>query len=199
VGTVVLALVQALGTAEEKQPSKPVSQEKAEKTPKADGKEKAEPKKEGKPDAKEKAEPKEKWVTLGVFAGKLESVDQAKKSFVLKTGSGRFEQRHTLQAADDVKVRLSYPPVGVDEKGRPKRYSQKELQALRGPDKKLPGYESDFDNLRAGQIVRVTLVQKKEAPARRTYGKKKKDEDELPSDNKPQVSLVLIVVDVPPP
>jgi hypothetical protein len=35
---------------------------------------------------------------------------------------------------------------------------------MRGPDKRLPGYQADVDNLKNGQTVQVFLTKKKSAP-----------------------------------
>src|SRR5579875_2122970 len=70
------------------------------------------------------------------------------------------EKEVELTATDDVKVRTKYPPPKFDDKGRPKPYTRKELQELKGNDK-LPGFPAEFSDLKAGQIVEVTLLQDK--------------------------------------
>src|SRR5579885_1669265 len=49
-----------------------------------------------------------------------------------------------LQTTEDLRVRLSNPPAQFDDKGKIKRYTRKELNVLRGPDPKLPGYSGEF-------------------------------------------------------
>jgi hypothetical protein len=107
-----------------------------------------------------------------------------------------------LQTIDDVKVRLAQPPEMFDEKGKPKKYTAKELKELRGPDPKLPGYNAEFSDLHEGQIVTVTLVKKKDAPAKLPPRKPIKDPKEakdidadLLLENLPQISVILIVAD----
>jgi hypothetical protein len=50
---------------------------------------------------------------------------------------------------------------GVRREGFPKKYTAEEQKALKGPDSKLPGYASDFDKLKTGQTVQLTLVKPK--------------------------------------
>ena len=50
-----------------------------------------------------------------------------------KGGSSKTIPIGDLPVADDVKVRLPSPPPATDEKGNPKRYTAKELKALKGP------------------------------------------------------------------
>jgi hypothetical protein len=93
-----------------------------------------------------------------------------------------------LQAADDMKVRLLQPPVAFDDNGKPKKYTKKELDELKGSDKKLPGYTASFENLRPGQEVEVYLAKKKDS------GKPSaKDPDaDTKSDKRPFVTMIVI-------
>jgi hypothetical protein len=115
-------------------------------------------------------------------------------------GLYRVQQTKTtveLHAADDMKVRTSFPPLDYDEKGNPKKYTLRELKALKGPGK-LPGYPAEFDNLRANQVVRVYLP--KALPAPRKKGKKKGDPDAADDDlakGRPEVVMVLVLHDAP--
>ncbi len=95
-------------------------------------------------------------------------------------------------AADEFKVRMANPPPHFDEKGRPKRYTRKELQELKGTDKQ-PGYPAEFSDIKAGQIVQVTLLQNKNGshPVKRG----KDGEGEVGADNLPRMSLIMILVD----
>ncbi len=107
-----------------------------------------------------------------------------------------------LQTTDEVKVRQAHPPEAFDDKGKPKKYTPKELKELRGPDPKLPGYNAEFSDLREGQIVTITLVKKKDAPAKlppRRPIKNPKDAKDIDADlllqNLPQISRIVIVAD----
>jgi hypothetical protein len=88
-----------------------------------------------------------------------------------------------FQAADDMKVRIMYPPPAFDEKGNLKKYTAKELRELKGSDSTLPGYAAEMDALKTGQIVTVYLA--KQTP------KKKKDKDDL-EDDKPSIKMIVI-------
>jgi hypothetical protein len=73
------------------------------------------------------------------------------------------QQSIPLQGVDELQVRvLKLPPV-YDDKGRPRRYTTKELRELKGSGN-APGYRADLDDLREGQVVRVTLARKKAVP-----------------------------------
>src|SRR5205823_4887635 len=63
-----------------------------------------------------------------------------------------------VQAADDVKVRLSQPPPAYDDKGHFRTRTAQELKELKGPDPTLPGYAADWDDLKDGQTVTVRLA-----------------------------------------
>ena len=65
-----------------------------------------------------------------------------------------------FQTDDAVLVRVTDPPVEYDEKGNIKTPSKEELQTLKGPDKTLPGYPGEYDNLANGQTVVVYLSRK---------------------------------------
>ncbi len=94
-------------------------------------------------------------------------------------------------AADEFKVRAASPPPQFDDKGRPKRYTKKELQELRGNDK-LPGFPAEFSDIHAGQIVQVTLLQNKNGSRPVKRGK---DEVDTVADNLPKMSLIVILID----
>ena len=99
-------------------------------------------------------------------------------------------QNMDYTSTDDVKVRLSDPPVAYDDKGNIKKRTAKELTELKGnpkdPDSKLAGYPGAFTDLRTGSYVKVTLVKKKEVPH---TGPKPKDADPVvKDDNLPEAS-----------
>src|SRR5439155_20913538 len=106
-----------------------------------------------------------------------------------------------LQATDDMKVRTLQLPLDFDEKGRPKKYTNKEIQELRGPDQRLPGYTADFDSLKPEQTVKVYLAKKKAvaapAPAAPPKGKDKdKDkDDDKPGAERPEIAMVVILTE----
>lgn len=99
-----------------------------------------------------------------------------------------------VQVADGAKVRSINPPLAFDDKGNPRKYTQKELKELRG-DEKLPGYNSDLDALRTGQTVTLSLATKKDANPARQKGKDldKDLEKKLLDDNRPYATMIVIV------
>ena len=103
------------------------------------------------------------------------------------------QKDYELQATDDVKVRMRNPPAQFDDKGRIKRYTQKELKELKGNDKQ-PGFPAEFSDLKQDQIVKVSLIRKKGAP--RAPVKKGKDVDpDLLNDFLPQMSSIIILAE----
>lgn len=95
-------------------------------------------------------------------------------------------------ATDEVKVRMNNPPPQFDDKGRIKKYTAKQLKELKGTDK-LPGYPAEFSDIKTGQIVQVTLLQKKTAP--RTPKRGKAEEGEPLDDNLPKISHIIILAE----
>jgi hypothetical protein len=90
-----------------------------------------------------------------------------------------------FHAADGVKVRTENLPTKFDEKGDPKKYTSDELKELKGKDKDLPGYQAALTDLKAGQVVTVTL-----APH-----KAKKDDDKDKAKDAPKMDVTLIVIE----
>lgn len=96
-------------------------------------------------------------------------------------------------AADEVKVRMKDPPPLFDDKGRPKRYTRRELYELKGNDKRLPGFPAEFSDIKSGQIVQVTLLQKK--TGRRPIKRGKGAQEELSPDDLPKMSMIIILAE----
>jgi len=94
-----------------------------------------------------------------------------------------------VETTTDARVRLQDPPVQYDEKGNVKKYTSKELQELKG-DPKLIGYAADWDSLKEGQTVKLTLSHKHDKAA-----DKNKDNKDARDDNKPRASLILVIKD----
>jgi hypothetical protein len=109
----------------------------------------------------------------------------------------------TLQFTEDVKIRMPEPPEAFDEKGNFKKYTPKELDELKGPDKTLPGYTASWENLRPGQIVELRLVKRAGSsaslyptPTRPTYPRPPNSKQpEPPPAEKPLVAIVVILRD----
>src|SRR5437867_1041864 len=85
---------------------------------------------------------------------------------------GCGKENFDFQSVDDVKVRWKNLPPLFDDKGNPRKPSDKERAELKGPDKKLPGYQADFADLRKDMTVEVQFPK---ANAKPDKGKKDKD------------------------
>ncbi len=161
-----------------------------------------------KTEAKDKADAKDKLVPIGALVGKIGHVEgnqryitlQISQPVLQRVGFG-FQVAHVtqsleIQATDDMKVRMLRPPVDFDQKGRPRKYTTKELKELKGPDPKLPGYVADFDSLKPDQIVQVYLARKKEAlrrPSRRKNKDLEAEADPERSSSRPIVTMIMIL------
>jgi hypothetical protein len=95
-----------------------------------------------------------------------------------------------LTPGPDMKVRVLQLPLDFDEKGKPKKYTAKELKELKG-DPKLPGYTAEPDSLRANQTVLVYLVGKKKPAPKKG---EELDKDAL-EDNKPIIRMIVILAE----
>jgi len=90
-----------------------------------------------------------------------------------------------LQPGDDFMVRWRNLPVVLDEKGKPKRLTDKEKKELKGDNPKLPGYTASKDDLKNDQLLTLFLSKKKD-----TKDTKKDKEAE-----KPVVTMIVIEYD----
>jgi hypothetical protein len=103
-------------------------------------------------------------------------------------------QDYEIQANDDVVVRSANPPEQFDEKGKVKKYTKKELDELRGPDHKVPGFKAEFGDIQTDMLVKVQLVRKKDAP--KPVVRKPKDKDaelDVMGDYEPHASMIIIL------
>lgn len=111
--------------------------------------------------------------------------------YKIVTDSKDFE----LPVDDKVVVRRQNLAFMYDDKGEVVKYSKEEIEKLRGKDKSKPGYEAKFEDLTAGQTVKLYL----KAPATKTASTKdpKTGDEDLatPNDRKPRVTMILIVQD----
>jgi hypothetical protein len=107
-----------------------------------------------------------------------------------------------LTMIEDVIVRAANPPPQFDDKGQPKKYTKKELDELKGPNKKLPGFETEgLSALRPRQTLALTLVKKKEDKDKEKERPKpnqkltKEEMEEALLANLPEVSMVMILAE----
>ncbi|HEV3083350.1 MAG TPA: hypothetical protein VGY66_26430 [Gemmataceae bacterium] len=92
-------------------------------------------------------------------------------------------------ANDDMKVRTLLLPVEYDDKGKPKRLTEKEKRALKGSDLKAPGYEADFESLKPEQTVEVHLE-------KAAHKSKSKDKDAA-DVKEPKKAIMIVIVSEP--
>jgi hypothetical protein len=102
-----------------------------------------------------------------------------------------------VRTGSGMKVRTMFPPIEYDSKGNLKRWTTKEIAALRGSSK-LPGFPASIENLRGGQIVDLYVAKipmKKTAPRE----KKKNIDDDLAEDPllRPEVLMVVVIQEAP--
>ena len=91
-----------------------------------------------------------------------------------------------LAAPENMKVRTMPRPIEVDEKGKPRRLTEKEKRELKGPDPTLPGYTADFDSLQVDQWVEIYLA--KQPP------KSKAKEKDLDADSAEPTRLKVAMI-----
>jgi len=75
------------------------------------------------------------------------------------TNGGAGYVDYVVQCADDVAVRV----LRLPKTDQP--YTPEQLKEFKGPDTALPGYGSQFDNVREGQTVRVNIARQRTDPA----------------------------------
>ena len=166
-------------------------------------------------DKNAKSDPKEKWIPAGQVVAVLKEVRESDKSVVLSIqtrGSYYNPKQKSLVPAkmedielllkDDVKIRQANPPEAFDDKGRPKKYTVKELKELKGDDLKAPGYPADFSDLINQSIVNVTLMQKPQKSARGGNSgligvAGKKEDPELAREMRPKIASIVIMGRMP--
>jgi len=90
-----------------------------------------------------------------------------------------------FQPGDDLIVRWKNLPVVLDEKGKPKKLTDKEKKELKGDNPKLPGYNATKEDLRNDQLVTVYLSKKKDS----------KDTKKDKEAEKPVVTMIVIEYD----
>jgi hypothetical protein len=107
-----------------------------------------------------------------------------------------------LRAADKMRVRTLFLPIDYDDKGNVKKYTKKEKEALRGPDKSLPGYTSEMEALHAGQTVMVYLAKGQANPVpnskKGAKGAAKLNPDDDAGDigdQRPEVVMIVIMAE----
>jgi hypothetical protein len=104
-----------------------------------------------------------------------------------------------VKTAEALKVRTATPPVEYDSKGNLKRWTAKELQALRGASR-LPGFPAEFDKVRMGQIVELYVAKApatKRSPAAAKAKKQEAEDEDLADYPRPEVLMIVVVMEPP--
>lgn len=96
-----------------------------------------------------------------------------------------------LEAQNDVIVRRWAPPLAYDDKGNVKPHTKEELKVLRGKNPSLPGYTASYEDLQAGQMVKMYLP----APKVKNDKQIAKDDADRAKAKLPQVRMILILAD----
>jgi hypothetical protein len=98
-----------------------------------------------------------------------------------------------VRGHEDAKVRTLFLPVQFDDQGFPKKWTEKEKREFRG-ETQIPGYPSDFDQIKSGQVIDLYLF-KKPAPAKGEKKKKGPDDDPVPMAAAPEFILLVILTE----
>jgi|SRR5579884_757472 len=179
-----------------KKPDKKQAQDKKAKPKKADDEDQPE----------EKPEKKEKLRLVGSFMGRLRAIDNQGKKLVVAVPishlAGDIRNAHidtnwpevTVYLGDDLTVRRYSPPPAMDERGRPKRYTSKELKEMRGP-KGSWRFRADFDDLKPEQFVEVFLGRHKGPTHQGRLNTKQLQKELANPDNRPVVFKIYILRD----
>ena len=120
------------------------------------------------------------------FNARKAILEHQAKLYAAKTENVNVE----FTPAAEMKVRTLHPMV-YDDKGKPKKLTKKELDELKGPDKKLPGYTADVADVKQDMIVTVYIEKKKPAKAN--------PKDEKVLLEKPEALMLVIVADTAAP
>jgi hypothetical protein len=113
------------------------------------------------------------------------------------SGAGYTKKPVDVRAAESCKVRIMKPQDRYDDTGNIKKWTKKELDALKA-NSKLPGFPGDFDMLKPGQYVEVYLAKAHGSPKDKWAGpkdKKKKKDDDPPEpmpETRPEVVMIVI-------
>jgi hypothetical protein len=100
-----------------------------------------------------------------------------------------------VRTADGMKVRTYFPPVAFDDQGNIKRYTAKQLIALRGKSKWPGYYPADAEILKVGQVVDV-YISKASLPMPVKGAAKKRGDLEAEAATagmKPEAVLIVVV------
>jgi hypothetical protein len=134
---------------------------------------------------------------------------QQQAAQALRPGGGvklqMVKKEFEFQAAEKAPVRLLNLPQEFDDRGKPKAYTAAELRELKGSNTSLPGYQSSFENLSPGQVVKLHVVSARRASSavltEKPKGGDADNEKNAPpaavaaDPTKPRATMILIVQD----
>ena len=138
-----------------------------------------------------------RMTSLTPFGGQIVRVDTMAKSVIVRLAKGSPIE---IEATEDLRVRSLHPKLGYDAKGNVKKNpSRKELNELRGPEKNLPGYVAEWEDLKGNQYVKVyvdrrTKIRDKDDLPNRKAGKNVTPED-LKHIPPKKIAAVMIVIE----
>lgn len=119
-------------------------------------------------------------------------IDIANNQRNLYTAKEKHQDVHFLPA-DSLILRSAQPPLAFDDKGNPRKYTKAELDELKGADPKLPGYKSEWDQLRTGQIVTVTGARKKDAADKPKVKDLDRDMEKKLLDSDKPIAMMIVI------
>jgi hypothetical protein len=112
----------------------------------------------------------------------------------LNNGETTTIKTFEVKAGEGMKVRLNFPPVQYDDQGNLKKYTNKQLAALRGKSKWPGYYPGEVEMLKVGQMVEVYFA-KSAAPITKPGPRKKGDVEEPVVGQKPEVVLFVVLME----
>lgn len=129
------------------------------------------------------------------------NTDPNNQPFITITNTKDFD----LEIQENCVFRRLELPFEYDDTGNVKTYTKEEKEALKGDDKKKPGYTAKFDDLTVGQQVKLYLTppkkkeKDKDAEAEKAKDKDKdKDAAKEPEEVlRPTVNMILITKEAP--
>lgn len=136
-------------------------------------------------------------ISRAKFNERGQKINQYQQQYAQKQKDLIVMKDYDLRGSADIKVRSMYPPVDYDDRGFLKKYTPKELAALKG-NSKLPGFPSAIENLRAGQYVQVYMA-KQAAQPKVPQKKRLLDEGDIPApSDRPEAVMIVITQEVGP-
>lgn len=124
----------------------------------------------------------------GHYNQALQSMNDPKNNpFKVVTNKNKVD----FHAGEEIKVRFLNLPLEFDDKGKPKKYSNEEIKALRGKDTKIPGFEGSLDSLKVGMLVKVVLAVN--PPANQKEDPDKTNKDPNKTAHKTVVKMIVVL------